>query len=77
MRGGDYPRDPLGRYREAMSVVFSILPFLLLIGFWLFLMRNYQSRQPSSDPVVERLDSILQELERIRRELAQRNSASF
>jgi ATP-dependent Zn protease len=60
-----------------MNVVFSLLPFLLLLGFWVFLMRNSQARQPSSDPVVEKLDSILLELERIRRELAQRNSASF
>jgi len=60
-----------------VDVIFSVLPFLLLIAFWTFLMRNRNERQPTTDPVVEKLGEILNELERIRRELAQRNSASF
>jgi hypothetical protein len=60
-----------------MNVVFSLLPFLLLFGFWIFLAGKYQAKKPPGDPVVEKLDAILQELERIRRELAQQNSASF
>jgi hypothetical protein len=57
-----------------MSVLFSLLPFLFLLGFWLYLMRNNQQRRETGgDPVVERLDAILEELSRIRRELADRN----
>jgi len=57
-----------------MNVLYSLLPFLILVGFWLFLMRNrpQEQRQPA-DAVVERLDAILEELARIRRELADRN----
>jgi hypothetical protein len=60
-----------------VDAVFSLLPFVLLIAFWTFLMRNRKERQATTDPVVEKLAAILDELERIRRELAQRNSASF
>ena len=59
-----------------MTALFSLLPFLLLLGFWVLLMRNYQQRRETpNDLVVERLDAILDELARIRRELGQQNGS--
>jgi hypothetical protein len=59
-----------------MTALFSLLPFLLLLGFWVLLMRNYQQRRETpNDLVVERLDAILDELGRIRRELGQQNGS--
>jgi hypothetical protein len=50
------------------GIVTGLLPFLLLLGFWLFLMRNFQAGGPRNQVLAE-LERIRQELEEIREEL--------
>jgi ATP-dependent Zn protease len=49
------------------DVIVNLLPFLLLIGFWVFLMRHMRSGAGVPNPTVDKLEQIRQELERIRR----------
>jgi len=49
------------------DVIVSLLPFLLLVGFWLFLMRRMRAGGGFPNPTVDKLEEIRQELERIRR----------
>ena len=50
----------------------SLLPFLLLFVFWIFLMRRAQSGK-LANPTVEKLEEIRQELVGIREELRRQN----
>jgi hypothetical protein len=51
-----------------MDVLFVLLPFLLLMGFFAFLKRNGEQ---VGNPMVEKLEEIRQELERLRRTIDQ------
>jgi hypothetical protein len=48
----------------------SVLPFLLLIGFWIYL-RGRGLKSQMEAPTVAKLEEIRQELERIRRAVEQ------
>jgi hypothetical protein len=51
----------------------SLLPFVLLFGFWMFLMRNVRTRVPTQyQPLVDKLEEIRAELERLRKAVEQR-----
>jgi hypothetical protein len=51
----------------------SLLPFVLLFGFWMFLMRNVRTRVPTqSQPLVDKLEEIRAELERLRKAVEER-----
>ena len=54
------------------DVASAVLPFVLLIGFWMFLMRRIRAANPQ-EGIGEKLDEIRDELVRIRRALEQRN----
>jgi hypothetical protein len=49
----------------------GVLPFLLLIGFWIYLLRGKGFRSQLEAPTVAKLEEIRQELERIRRAVEQ------
>ncbi len=53
------------------DVLTGLLPFVLLFGFWMFLMRRVRGTTPQ-DQVVEKLEEIRQELERLRRTIESR-----
>jgi hypothetical protein len=55
-------------------VVFtSLLPFVVLFGFWAFMMRNVRTRIPTQyQPLVDKLEEIRAELERVRRAVEER-----
>ena len=52
------------------ELLLGVLPFLILIVFWIFLMRA--GTRWRNDPLVEKLDEIRQELQGLRRALEQR-----
>jgi hypothetical protein len=53
----------------------GFLPFLLLFGFWMFLMRNVRSRMPAEQqPLVDKLEEIRAELERLRKSVEEREN---
>jgi hypothetical protein len=55
-------------------VVFtSLLPFVVLFGFWAFVMRNVRTRIPTQyQPLVDKLEEIRAELEKLRRAAEER-----
>ena len=55
----------------AGDVLTGLLPFVLLIGFWMFLIRRMPGNTPQ-DQTVEKLEEIRQELERLRRAIESR-----
>ena len=55
----------------AGDVLTGLLPFVLLIGFWMFLIRRMRGNTPQ-DQTVEKLEEIRQELERLRRAIESR-----
>jgi hypothetical protein len=51
----------------------SLLPFVILVGFWAFMMKNVRTRIPTQyQPVVDKLEEIRAELERLRRAVEER-----
>jgi ATP-dependent Zn protease len=54
------------------DVLSGLLPFVLLFGFWIFLMRRVRGTSPQ-DGISEKLDEIKHELEGIRRALERRD----
>jgi preprotein translocase subunit YajC len=45
----------------------ALLPFLLLFGFWIFVMKRVQGRPtPGQEQLVQKLDEIREELRRLR-----------
>ena len=50
----------------------SLLPFVILILFWVFLMRSVSRKTPQEDEGVQALKEIRDELARIRRALEER-----
>ena len=60
-------------------VVFtSLLPFVVLFGFWIFLMRNVRTRMPTQyQPLVDKLEEIRVELERLRKSVGDRDHDRF
>jgi hypothetical protein len=54
------------------GIVAAIVPFLLLIGFWFFLMRRFGAGA-TANPMLAKLEEIRQELEQIREELRRKN----
>ena len=54
------------------SALTALLPFVLLLGFWIFLTRRARGTQiqsPAQQATLEKLDEIKEELVRIRRTL--------
>ncbi|TML41682.1 MAG: hypothetical protein E6G25_01675 [Actinobacteria bacterium] len=63
----------MGVERRGMyDLVTSLLPFVLLLGFWLFLMQRFRSGG-TANPMLAKLEEIRQELAQIREELRRRN----
>jgi len=54
------------------DLVTSLLPFVLLLGFWLFLMQRFRV-VGAANPMLAKLEEIRQELAQIREELRRRN----
>jgi ATP-dependent Zn protease len=54
------------------DVVTALLPFILLLGFWFFLMQRFRAGGPEN-PMLAKLEEIRQELEQIREELRRRS----
>jgi hypothetical protein len=52
-----------------MDLLFALMPFVLLMGFWVFLRRNVDQ---GANPMVEKLEEIRLEMERLRRTIEQR-----
>ena len=51
----------------------SLLPFVLLFGFWIFLSRNVRGRMPTqNEPLLDKLEEIRGELERLRKSVEER-----
>jgi preprotein translocase subunit YajC len=55
----------------AGDLLYGLLPFVALFGFWMFVMRRMRGNTPQ-DHVVEKLEEIRQELERLRRAIESR-----
>ena len=56
----------------------SLLPFVVLFGFWFFLMRNVRTRMPTQyQPLVDKLEEIRVELERLRKSVGDRDQDRF
>jgi hypothetical protein len=53
----------------SMDLLFALLPFLLVFGFWVFLRRNVEQ---GANPMLDKLEEIRAELERLRRSIEQR-----
>ena len=63
---------------SSWDVLTSLLPFVLLFGFWTFLMRQYRTKQPPQEQqVMDKLEEIRLELERLRKSLEERESGGF
>jgi hypothetical protein len=54
------------------GIVIAILPFVLLLGFWLVLMQRFRAGS-AENPVLPKLEEIRQVLEQIREELKRRS----
>jgi hypothetical protein len=55
------------------NVLWSLLPFLFLLGFWLYLSRNSRGATPTNqDALLEKLDEIREEIRRLRKSLEER-----
>jgi hypothetical protein len=55
------------------DVLTTLLPFVLLFGFWIYLTRNVRTRVPAQyQPLVDKLEEIRAELERLRRVVEER-----
>jgi hypothetical protein len=55
------------------DVLTSLLPFVLLFGFWIFLMKNVRGRLPTQyQPLVDKLEEIRAELEHLRKSVEAR-----
>ena len=55
----------------------GLLPFLLLFGFWTFVARRVRSKEPPQQQIVDKLEEIRVEIERLRRSLDERETAGF
>jgi ATP-dependent Zn protease len=55
----------------AGDLLTGLVPFILLFGFWMFIMRRGRGT-PSQDELVVKLEEIRQELERLRRTIESR-----
>ena len=63
---------------SSWNVLTTLLPFVLLFGFWTFLMRQYRTKQPPQEQqVMDKLEEIRLELERLRKSLEERESGGF
>jgi len=59
------------------DILTSLLPFVLLFGFWIFLTRNVRGRMPTQyQPLMDKLEEIRAELERLRKSVEERESDS-
>ncbi len=48
------------------TVITDLLPFLILLGFWWFIMRQFRT-SPTGPSVTDKLEEIRAELERLRK----------
>jgi hypothetical protein len=57
------------------DVLWTLLPFLFLLAFWLYLSRNYRGAAPPTgqDALLEKLDEIRDELRRLRQAIEEKN----
>jgi hypothetical protein len=55
------------------DVLWSLLPFIFLLGFWLYLSRNYRgATPPNQDALLEKLEEIREEIRRLRKAIEER-----
>jgi hypothetical protein len=55
------------------GVVAALVPFVLLMAFWIILMKTVRGRgTPAQDAVIEKLDEIRDEIRRLREALEQK-----
>jgi hypothetical protein len=59
------------------DVLWTLLPFLFLLGFWLYLSRNYRGAAPPTgqDALLEKLDEIRDELRSLRQAIEEKDSS--
>jgi len=57
---------------SAGDAIFSVLPFVILIAFWAFLMRRSRRMGPRQEHLDEKLDEIRDEIRRLRETIEQR-----
>jgi hypothetical protein len=66
---------------SSYTILTSLLPLLLLFGFWGYLTQHHRAKQagtPSEQQLVlDKLEEIRVELERLRRVTAERDSDGF
>jgi hypothetical protein len=65
---------------SSFAILTSLLPFLLLFGFWGYLTQHHRAKAgtPSEQQrVLDKLEEIRAELERLRRATAERDSDGF
>jgi preprotein translocase subunit YajC len=64
---------------SSYAVLTSLLPFVLLFGFWTFLMRQIRSKKPprQQQEIVTKLEEIRSEIERLRKSLDDRDAGGF
>ena len=59
---------------NAWSLLGSLVPFVILFGFWMFVMRKLRNRPtPGQEQLVAKLEEIRAELERVRRAIESRS----
>jgi ATP-dependent Zn protease len=74
---GDYPATEATKLQGVLfastagDLLTGLLPFVLLFGFWMFIMRRARGTTPQ-DGVVEKLEEIRQELEQNRKAIESR-----
>ena len=56
------------------DLISALVPFALLVLFWLFLTRRVKASQAAQNPVVDKLEEIREELHRLRRAVEERGS---
>jgi hypothetical protein len=55
------------------GVVAALMPFVVLMAFWIILMKTVRGRgTPSQDAVIEKLDEIRDEIRRLRKAVEQK-----
>ena len=55
----------------------SLLPFLLLFGFWTLVARHVRSKEPPQQQIVDKLEEIRVEIERLRKSVDEHETGGF
>ena len=58
----------------AWDLLFSLLPFVLLLGFWVYIANRTRGKgPPGQEQLIDKLEEIREELDRIRRAIESRS----